>query len=76
MPLPYRYEMLAERGFNFVGTPDDVTRCLEKLVKDTNLEYFNLHVQTGAVPRQILLESLDLFARKVLPRFDFEPLAA
>lgn len=76
LPLPYSYEMLADRGFNYVGTPDDVTRCLEKLVKDTNLEYLNLHIQTGAVPREVLLESIDLFARKVLPRFDFEPLEA
>ncbi|MGH9036154.1 MAG: LLM class flavin-dependent oxidoreductase [Acidimicrobiia bacterium] len=69
-PLAYEYEgIMLERGYTFAGTPDDVTRRIETLLENTDAEHLILQMNTGAVPRDVLLRSLELFADKVAPRF-------
>jgi alkanesulfonate monooxygenase SsuD/methylene tetrahydromethanopterin reductase-like flavin-dependent oxidoreductase (luciferase family) len=70
--LKFTYDLLVDRGFIWSGTPDDVSRSLEKLYENTNCEYIVLQVNTGSIPRDLLLNSLELFIEKVMPRFDFE----
>jgi alkanesulfonate monooxygenase SsuD/methylene tetrahydromethanopterin reductase-like flavin-dependent oxidoreductase (luciferase family) len=75
IPIRYTYDLIRDRGFAFSGSPDQVSRMLEAHQKNTESEFFFIHVNTGATPRDVLRESLETFAEKVLPRFDFEPLA-
>ena len=51
------------------GSPDDITRSIEALYENTNCEHLFLQTNTGNVPRDVLLRSLELFSEKVMPRF-------
>ncbi len=69
----YSYEMLLDRDFIYAGNPDEISRSIERLLEQTNCEYLALQINTGAVPRDLLMHSLELFTEKVMPRFDVEP---
>jgi alkanesulfonate monooxygenase SsuD/methylene tetrahydromethanopterin reductase-like flavin-dependent oxidoreductase (luciferase family) len=68
--LAYSYEIMHDRGYSIVGNPDDVSRRIEELLTHTSAEHLIFQYNTGAVPRDILLRSLETFAEKVMPRFD------
>jgi alkanesulfonate monooxygenase SsuD/methylene tetrahydromethanopterin reductase-like flavin-dependent oxidoreductase (luciferase family) len=70
--LDYSYEMICDRGFDFTGTPDHVTRQIEALHENTNMEHLFIQYNCCGVPRDILLKSLETFAEKVMPRFDVD----
>jgi alkanesulfonate monooxygenase SsuD/methylene tetrahydromethanopterin reductase-like flavin-dependent oxidoreductase (luciferase family) len=70
--LKFSYDLLLDRGFIWSGTPDDISRSLEKLYQNTNCEHLALQLNTGSIPRDLLLNSLELFVEKVAPRFDIE----
>lgn len=67
---PYSYDLVRESRYTFAGDPDEVSRDIERLQAETSCEHLILHYNTGIVPRDVLLRSLDLFGSKVLPRFD------
>jgi alkanesulfonate monooxygenase SsuD/methylene tetrahydromethanopterin reductase-like flavin-dependent oxidoreductase (luciferase family) len=74
--LKFSYDLLLDRDFLWSGTPDDISRSLEKLAENTNCEHLALLINTGSIPRDMILRSLELFAEKVMPRFDIEPTPA
>ncbi len=65
-------EML-ENGMLLVGSPDTVSRQLERLLSDTPVRWLFAWTYNGLVPHDKILQSLELFATKVLPRFADAP---
>lgn len=65
----YDYDLVRESGYSLVGNADDVSRRLEKLLEETSCEHVFFQYNTGTVPRDVLIESLETFATKVMPRF-------
>lgn len=71
--LKYSYDLMLERNLIWSGNPDDISRAIEKLFNNTNCEHLALLMNTGGIPRDLQLRSLELFFEKVMPRFDIEP---
>lgn len=61
-------EML-ENGMLLVGSPETVTRQMERLVADTPVQWVFAWTYNGLVPHPKLLRSLELFRTRVLPHF-------
>jgi len=71
---PGRAEMLTppelmERGLILAGTPDTVSRQMEKMLEGTPIRWLFAWTYNGLMPHDKILRSLELFATKVLPRF-------
>jgi len=66
---PSAEEML-ENGLLLVGSPDTVSRQMERLVADTPVQWVFAWTYNGLVPHAKLMRSLELFATRVLPRFE------
>jgi len=64
---------MIERGMLLVGSVDTVTRSLERLLSGTPVQWLFAWTYNGLVPHASIMRSIDLFARKVLPRFAREP---
>lgn len=67
-PGPGSWEELRELGFYAVVTPDECVRIWESLPDDGG--QLLLHPLIGGLDPEIGWESLDLFAREVLPRIE------
>ncbi|MGB2693696.1 MAG: LLM class flavin-dependent oxidoreductase, partial [Dehalococcoidia bacterium] len=71
---PGREEMLSvpelmERGLILVGSPDTVSKQMERMLDGTPIRWLFAWTYNGLVPHNKLMRSLELFATKVLPRF-------
>ena len=64
---------LMERGLILVGTPDTVSRQMERLVEGTPVRWLFAWTYNGLTPHDKIMRSLELFATKVLPRFAGAP---
>ena len=62
-------EEMMERGMLLVGTPDTVSRQMERLLKDTPVRWLFAWTYNGLIPHDKIMRSLELFSTKVLPRF-------
>lgn len=63
------YNYLVEKGFEFVGNPDQVNRQIEKMVKLHNPEYFLMWQYAGPIPHHIQMRNLELWATEILPNW-------
>jgi alkanesulfonate monooxygenase SsuD/methylene tetrahydromethanopterin reductase-like flavin-dependent oxidoreductase (luciferase family) len=59
---------LMERGLILVGTPDSVTRQVERMLSDSPVRWLFAWTYNGLMPHGKIMRSLELFAREVLPR--------
>jgi alkanesulfonate monooxygenase SsuD/methylene tetrahydromethanopterin reductase-like flavin-dependent oxidoreductase (luciferase family) len=60
---------MIERGMLFAGSVDTVTRSIERLLADTPVRWLFAWTYNGLIPHGKIMRSIDLFAGKVLPRF-------
>ena len=60
---------MMDSGMLLVGTPDTVSRQLERLLSDTPVRWLFAWTYNGLIPHDKIMRSLELFATKVLPRF-------
>jgi len=58
-----------DRSLVLVGSPDTVSFQLERLLRHTPVSWLFAWVYNGVIPHQKLMRSLELFATRVLPRF-------
>jgi alkanesulfonate monooxygenase SsuD/methylene tetrahydromethanopterin reductase-like flavin-dependent oxidoreductase (luciferase family) len=73
-PIGGDYATLCDRGFEFVGTPDDINRQMEQLVKTHDPEYLLQWQYSGPVPHDIQMRSIELWATEIAPNWlDHEP---
>ncbi len=66
-------QQMIENGMLLVGSVDTVTRSLERLQRDTPVNWLFAWQYNGLIPNGKILRSLELFATKVLPRFQTNP---
>jgi len=52
-----------------VGTPDDVSRQIETAFNALRFNEVHLQIGQGYLEREEVIDELDLFANKVMPRF-------
>lgn len=64
------YNYLREKGFEFVGNPDEVNRQIEAMVKKHNPEYFLMWQYPGPIPHHIQMRNLELWATEILPNWN------
>ncbi|MBL6751013.1 MAG: LLM class flavin-dependent oxidoreductase, partial [Nevskia sp.] len=64
------YDYLRQNNFELVGTPDQVNRQIEHLVKKHNLEYLVMWQYPGPVPHHVQMRSLELWATEILPNWN------
>ncbi|MDZ4279041.1 MAG: LLM class flavin-dependent oxidoreductase [Dehalococcoidia bacterium] len=62
-------EELKERGLLLVGTPDSVSKQVERMMEGTPIKWLFAWTYNGLIPHDKILRSLELFSTKVLPRF-------
>jgi alkanesulfonate monooxygenase SsuD/methylene tetrahydromethanopterin reductase-like flavin-dependent oxidoreductase (luciferase family) len=67
--VPNTFESMCERGLTICGSPDTVSRKLERLFKDLPAEYFWAYIYNELVPQKAAMRTLELLTTKVLPRF-------
>ncbi len=60
---------MMDRSLILVGSPESVCFQLERLLKQTPVSWLFAWVYNGVIPHVKLMRSLELFATKVLPRF-------
>jgi alkanesulfonate monooxygenase SsuD/methylene tetrahydromethanopterin reductase-like flavin-dependent oxidoreductase (luciferase family) len=63
------YNYLRDNNFEFVGTPDQVNRQIEDMVKRHNPEYLLMWQYPGPVPHHAQMRSLELWATEILPNW-------
>jgi alkanesulfonate monooxygenase SsuD/methylene tetrahydromethanopterin reductase-like flavin-dependent oxidoreductase (luciferase family) len=68
-PMASDYAALKERGFEFVGTPDQVNRMMEQLVKHHDPEYFLHWMYAGPIPNDVVCRSLELWQTEIAPNW-------
>ncbi|MCP9946611.1 LLM class flavin-dependent oxidoreductase [Streptomyces somaliensis] len=68
-PIGSDYGTLVERGLEWVGTPDDINRKIEKLVKTHDPEYLLQCQYSGLIPHDVMLRSLELWATEIAPNW-------
>ncbi|HVB82352.1 MAG TPA: LLM class flavin-dependent oxidoreductase [Candidatus Binataceae bacterium] len=67
--VPNTFEAMVDRGLTICGSPDTVSRKLERLFKDLPAEYFWAYIYNELVPQKAAMRTLELLTTKVLPRF-------
>ena len=67
--VPLTPQEMLERSLVLAGTPDSVSRQLERLLEQTPVRWLFAWTYNGLVPHDKIMRSLELFATKVLPRF-------
>ena len=60
---------MADLGFTYAGTPDDINRQMEAFVKKFNPEYFLMWQFPGLVPHDVQMRSLETWATEVMPNW-------
>ena len=64
---------LMDRGMLLVGSPDTVSRQMERMLSDTPVRWLFAWTYIGLMPHDKIMRSLDLFQTKVMPRFEGAP---
>ena len=64
---------LMDRGMLLVGSPDTVSRQMERLLSDAPVRWLFAWTYNGLMPHAKIMRSLDLFQTKVMPRFEGAP---
>ena len=61
---------MMDQGLMLVGSPDTVTRQIEAMLSYLPVQWIFAWQYIGLIPHDKLMRSLELFATKVLPRFN------
>jgi alkanesulfonate monooxygenase SsuD/methylene tetrahydromethanopterin reductase-like flavin-dependent oxidoreductase (luciferase family) len=71
MPLhfPHTYDQAVQRDVALVGAPETVRRKLLRIVEESGVNYVMGRFFFGDMPIERVLNSVDLFAREVIPAF-------
>ena len=70
------YDFLQKYETLWIGSPDFVAERIEKLQSELNGQHVTLWPNPGFVPYKDVLKGIDLFAERVMPRFQSSPAEA
>jgi len=68
-PIGSDYDTLVDRGLEWVGTPDDINRKIERLVEHHTPEYLLQCQYSGLIPHDVQMRSLELWATEIAPNW-------
>jgi alkanesulfonate monooxygenase SsuD/methylene tetrahydromethanopterin reductase-like flavin-dependent oxidoreductase (luciferase family) len=71
-PSPEQVEQLSADGFVAIGDPDDCARSVQRWV-DIGFDQLTFSPTTNTLPTDVVVQSMELFGREVIPRFDLDP---
>ncbi len=71
-PSPEQVEQLADGGFLIVGDPDDCLRGAQRWI-DEGFDQLTFSPTTNTLPTDLVVESMELFGREVIPKLDRDP---
>lgn len=67
--IPNTFESMCDRGLTLCGSPDTVSRKLDKLLKELPAEYLWVFYYNELIPQKQAMRGLELLTTKVFPRF-------
>ncbi|MFC5338051.1 LLM class flavin-dependent oxidoreductase [Leucobacter denitrificans] len=67
-PTREQFEAEVEQGALFTGSPETVAQKIAKTVKVLGADRFDLKYANGTMPHDLLMSSIDLYGREVIPR--------
>jgi probable LLM family oxidoreductase len=62
------FEREIEAGSLYVGAPETVARKIAATARDLGLSRFDMKYSAGPLPHEVMLRSIALYGRKVIPR--------
>jgi alkanesulfonate monooxygenase SsuD/methylene tetrahydromethanopterin reductase-like flavin-dependent oxidoreductase (luciferase family) len=68
-PVPKTFEQMLKSGLQIVGTPDEVGEEIQRLRDTLNVDYMIFIMYAGMTEHKRMLESIQLFGEKVIPKF-------
>jgi alkanesulfonate monooxygenase SsuD/methylene tetrahydromethanopterin reductase-like flavin-dependent oxidoreductase (luciferase family) len=71
-PDPETVERLSAEGYVVVGDPDDCVRSVQRWV-DVGFDQLTFSPTTNTLPTEVVVASMELFGRDVIPQFDKDP---
>ncbi|MEO7571215.1 MAG: LLM class flavin-dependent oxidoreductase [Acidimicrobiales bacterium] len=71
-PTPEQVEAMAAGGFVVVGDPDDCAKGVQKWA-DEGFDQLTFSPTTNTLPTDVIVQSMELFGREVIPQFDKDP---
>ena len=72
-PDPEGVEKLAAGGFVIIGDPDDCARGVQKWA-DEGFDQLTFSPTTNTLSTDVVVQSMELFGREVIPQFDKDPI--
>jgi len=70
------FDFTLDSGLAIVGSPDTVIRKLEEGRKNIGYDVFCGNFEIGAMPRELVAKSVELFGKEVIPAFSRVPVPA
>ncbi len=71
-PTPEQVEQLSAEGYIAIGDPDDCARSIQRWI-DVGFDQLTFSPTTNLLPTETVVQSMELFGREVIPRFDKDP---
>jgi alkanesulfonate monooxygenase SsuD/methylene tetrahydromethanopterin reductase-like flavin-dependent oxidoreductase (luciferase family) len=71
-PTPEQVEQLSAEGYAVIGDPDDCMRSVQNWV-DMGFDQLTFSPTTNTLPTEVVVGSMELFGREVIPAFDRDP---
>ncbi len=71
-PTPEQVEKLAAEGYIIVGDPDDCAKGVQRWA-DLGFDQLTFSPTTNTLPTEVIMASMELFGKEVIPSFDRDP---
>ena len=71
-PTPEAVEQLAADGYVVIGDPDDCAKGVQRWI-DEGFDQLTFSPTTNTLPTDVVVGSMELFGREVIPQFDKDP---
>jgi alkanesulfonate monooxygenase SsuD/methylene tetrahydromethanopterin reductase-like flavin-dependent oxidoreductase (luciferase family) len=65
-------EQMTNAGLVIVGDPDDCVRGVQRWT-DVGFDQLTFSPTTNTLPTEVVVQSMELFGREVIPQFDKDP---
>ncbi|MCU1356070.1 MAG: Luciferase-like, subgroup [Acidimicrobiales bacterium] len=71
-PTPEQVEQLSAEGYAIIGDPDDCVRAIKKW-EEVGFDQLTFSPTTNTLETQVIVDSMEMFGKEVLPQFDKDP---
>jgi alkanesulfonate monooxygenase SsuD/methylene tetrahydromethanopterin reductase-like flavin-dependent oxidoreductase (luciferase family) len=71
-PTPEMVEAMTAEGYAVIGDPDDCLKSVEKW-REVGFDQLTFSPTTNLLPTEVVVQSMELFGREVIPLLDKDP---